>query len=509
MKLFDNQWGFSVDHSNPFLVFPLLQKVAEENVGQKETIDLSRGDPGYGFAPSIRGREFMSFLLFLDTKLNTPSRLFIDNKKSQETRILEDIATYARTAYVPAIAERYLKDLSEFIQRSIQIGKEQGLDWSAYEVLYELFKNSTVSGGTYHNPQGELLFRAIVAWWHKKAVSTPIDYNDLVFTAGASHAIGTLFKLLGQEGLQYLTTGDKVLISSPVYSPYNTIMEHRGIEVVNLSLDPLTGKIDPESLEAVKEIKNIKAILIIDPNNPTGFSMDEGTLNALAELAEQHDSLIITDEVYSAFFEDRHSVVDKCPQRTLRIQARSKIERSTGLRFGDLLITKVANDYLTNHMFKGKLQEGQDFKKAFIFAKGPGGILGEFQHTTFVPGPSQVLGAAHILLGEEERQAYRDWMVNNGNIFCKTLGLAHEGNRYYIIFDLNDVPGCTKTDVAPEEKISELAKRGVIFLPANQFFSEADRNKKDRRHMVRASLANANPDQIRKAAEITKEYLTS
>lgn len=509
MKLYDNQWGFSVDHTNPFRVFPLLQALAKEQVEQDQIVDLSRGDPGYGFAPSRRGREFLSFLLFLDTKLNSTKRLFIQNKKTQETRILEEIATHARSAYVPALAERYLKDLSEFIQRCILLGKDQGLEWTAFDVLYELFKNSTVSGGTYHNPQGEVLFRAIVAWWHKKVLKTPIDYQDLVFTSGASHAIGTLFKLLGQEGLQYLGPGDKVLISSPVYSPYNTIMEHRGIEVVNLSLDPLTGKIDPESLEMVKKSQGIKAFLIIDPNNPTGFSMDEATLATLADLARAMDALVITDEVYSAFFEDRQSLVDLCPERTLRIQARSKIERSTGLRFGDLLINKQANTYLSEHLFKGKLPEGQDFKSAFIFAKGPGGIQGEFQHTTFVPGPAQALGVAHILLGEEERQAYREWMSQNRDVFCKTLGLPHQGNQYYIIFDMNRVPGCTKQEVPPEEKITELAKQGVIFLPANQFFSEADRNKEDRRHMVRASLANANQEQIKMAAEITRHYLTS
>jgi len=55
MKLYDNQWGFSVQHSNPFQVFPLLQEVARENVGGDEMIDLSRGDPGYGFAPVNAG----------------------------------------------------------------------------------------------------------------------------------------------------------------------------------------------------------------------------------------------------------------------------------------------------------------------------------------------------------------------------------------------------------------------------------------------------------------------
>lgn len=509
MKLYDNEWGFSVDHSNPFRVFPLLQDIAKEHVGADSMIDISRGDPGYGVAPSARGREFMSFLLFLDAKLNNAERLFIHTKKTQETRILEDIASWARSAYVPVLAERYLKDMSEFIQRVIAIAAEQGMNWEVYDVLYEIFKSSTVTGGTYHDPQGEKLVRMVVAWWHQKTIAEPLNYEDVVFTAGASHAIGTLFKMLGHEGIQFLNPGDKVLVSSPVYAPYNTIMERRGIEIVNVSVDPFTGKISQNSKDMLETMTGVKMVLVIDPNNPTGFALDQPSLKLLADFAKKQDALVVTDEVYSSFFDEEHSVVDLAPERTIRIQARSKIERSTGLRFGDVLINKKANEYLTKYLLRGLLPEGQDFKKAFVFAKGPGGIHGEFQHTTFVPGPAQYLGAAHMLLGSEERTRFKGWLVENHEIFNQILGLPHKGNRYYLIFDMNDIPGCTKQLVSPEQKIVELAKRGVVLLPANLFFSEEDRNAKDRRNTVRASLVNASPENIQRAAEIIRTYLTS
>jgi aspartate/methionine/tyrosine aminotransferase len=509
MKLYDNEWGFSVEQSNPFRVFPLLQEVAKEHVGADSMIDLSRGDPGYGVAPSTRGREFLSFLLFLDTKLNNGERLFIHSKKTQEARILEEIASWARSAYVPVLAERYLRDLSEFIQRVIAIAAEQGTSWDVYDVLYEIFKSSTVSGGTYHDPQGEKLVRMVVAWWHQGTIAQPLNYDDIVFTAGASHAIGTLFKMLGQEGIQFLNPGDKVLVSSPVYAPYNTIMERRGIEIVNISVDPFTGKISQKSKDMLGKMTGVKMVLVIDPNNPTGFALDQPSLQLLADFAKKQDALVVTDEVYSSFFDEEHSVVDLAPERTIRIQARSKIERSTGLRFGDVLITKQANDYLSKYLLRGLLPEGQDFKKAFIFAKGPGGIHGEFQHTTFVPGPAQILGAAHMLLGADERTVYKEWLVENHEIFNQILGLPHQGNRYYLIFDMNDIPGCTKQLMPPEQKIAELAERGVVLLPANLFFSEEDRNEKNRMNTVRASLVNASPENVRRAAEIIRTYLTS
>ena len=399
MKLYDNTWGFSVEHSNPFQLFPLLQGLARQANKLEDIADLSRGDPGYGFAPSVRGRDFLSFLLFLDTKLNNPHRLFADTIKDQENQILEEIGVLTRSAYLPAVATRSLNDLSDFIKSCIQISEEEGVIMTPYDVLFEIFKHSTISGGCYHDPLGEVLVRRIVAWWHRKTIVTPITADDIILTSGATHAIGTIFKLLGQEGLQFLTHGDKVVITSPVYSPYFHTLKNRGLQALSISMDPITGKIDPASLEAMKGTKGIKAIIVIDPNNPTGFSMDEESLGLLAELAREQDAIIITDEVYSAFFEGRKSIVDLCPERTIRIQARSKIERSTGLRFGDVLITKETNAYLTGKL-SASLPEGQDFKKAFVMAKGPGGIHGEFFHTTFVSGPDQYLGAAHILLGE-------------------------------------------------------------------------------------------------------------
>lgn len=508
MKLYDNPWGFSVEATNPFQLFSLLQGLAQSEQKAQDIADLSRGDPGYGFSPSVRGREFLSFLLFLDTKLNNVKHLFAEHTKEDEKILLEEIAVFAQSAYVPALATRYLNDLSEFIQRCIQIAGEEGVTMSPFDVLHEIFKHSTVSGGSYHHPQGEKLVRMIVAWWHKKTLKTPFSYEDIIFTHGASHAIGTIFKLLGQEGLQFLTHGDSVLITSPVYAPYGNILQNRGLQTISVSMNPLTGKIEPHGLKTLNEAKGVKLLILIDPNNPTGFSMDEETLRLFANFAREQDAIVLSDEVYSAFFEDRLSIMDLCPERTLRIQARSKIERSTGLRFGDVIINPEANKYLTDVRLKGLLPEGWDFKKAFTFAKGPGGVHGEFQHTTFLSGPDQYLGAAHIVLGEEDRKKYREILRKNHDIFTKTLGLPHQGNLYYIMFDMNDVPGCTTQDIPPEQKIYDLAKLGVIYLPANLFFSEEDRALKSRSHTVRASLANGTPEKIKRAAEITRQYLT-
>ncbi|MCA9374094.1 hypothetical protein KC725_02960, partial [Candidatus Peregrinibacteria bacterium] len=74
---------------------------------------------------------------------------------------------------------------------------------------------------------------------------------------------------------------------------------------------------------------------------------------------------------------------------------------------------------------------------------------------------------------------------------------------------LNSVDGCTKGDIPPEQKMVDLAKRGVVYIPANLFFSENERLDNSKLNMVRASVVNTTAERVQRAAKITREYLTS
>ncbi|MDP2624696.1 MAG: pyridoxal phosphate-dependent aminotransferase [Candidatus Peregrinibacteria bacterium] len=508
-RLADNEWGFSVAENNPFRIFRILQDIAKKSVGEAQVIDLSRGDPGYGFTPGVRARRFMGYLLYLDTVFNNTERRVVTHCKTENWEDLRaEIKELTMKEYGDSVGEQYLNDLDFYLSQVAMMANEQGLDWTEFDVFFETFKYCNVSGGTYHDPLGETLVRVVVAWWHQKTIDVKVDYQDLIFTAGASHAIGTLFKLLGAEGLGFLGEHDRVMVTSPVYAPYNSIMESRCIDVLALEIDPLTGEIADHSRKEMDEYEHdVKVVVLVDPNNPTGFSLAPETLEAIGAFAKRKNALIITDEVYSSFFETKKTMIDVCPERTIRINARSKIERSTGLRFGDVMVTKEGQQYIMENILHDYVNENTTWNELFRCAKAPGGILGEFQHTTFVPGPAQFLGALHVVLGKEERGEYRIAVGNNMNVFTETLELPHRGNMYYIIFDLNKVEGANKQQVPMEEKMVQLAKRGVIFVPANLFFSKADRMVKDHRNTVRASVVNTTPENIKKAAEIVKEYL--
>ncbi|HMR00867.1 MAG TPA: pyridoxal phosphate-dependent aminotransferase [Candidatus Gracilibacteria bacterium] len=508
-QLTQNEWGFSIACDNPFAIFRLLQEIARKSVGEEHVIDLSRGDPGYGFTPSERGRLFYSYLLALDTHFNNATERFIHLRREDLDVINAGIESFTRDIYGKRMAEDLLTQLDEFCGDVQEMAAESGLKWDRFDVLHECFRFCNLSGGNYLNPQGETIVRVVLAHWYRKFISVPLTHEDFILTSGASHAIGTLFKSLGVEGVNFLNSQSTVLMFSPVYSPYNMSLLNRNIQSFSLSVDPMTGALSEESLEHLKSFDGrLSAIILIDPNNPTGFSLSDDAIAKIAEIARQHDALVITDEVYASFFPKKKTLVDYCPERVVRIDARSKIERSTGLRFGDMFISQEANEYITNTILGSHLS-GIDFKNYLMQAKGPGGSDGELQHTTFVPGPSQFLGIAHMVMAGEERQRYFEGVQHNVDLFVSELQLPHKGNMYYTIFDLNSIDGCTKGNVSPEQKMVELAKRGVVYIPANLFFSENERLDNSKLNMVRASVVNTSAERVQKAAKITREYLTS
>lgn len=501
--LTNNTWGFSITHDNPFAIFRLLQSVAQESVGEANIIDLSRGDPGYGFTPSAKGRNFYSYLLALDTLFNNETDRFDLKGVDQRIRV------FTEQRYSKKVASDLLADLDMFCLKIQEMAAECGLKWDRFDVFYQIFGFCALSGGTYLNPQGEKIIRVVLAHWYRQFIDVPMTHEDFILTNGASHAIGTLFKALGNEGIGFLNSQSTVLMFSPVYSPYNVSLLNRNIPSFTLMVHPMTGMIDDDSLQHLKSFNGrLNTIILIDPNNPTGFSLSESSLQKVADIAEEHDSLILTDEVYASFFPKKKTIVDFCPKRVIRIDARSKIERSTGLRFGDMFISEMANRYITEEILKNHLS-GIDLKSYLIQAKGPGGTEGEFQHTTFVPGPSQFLGISHMVMAEEERQRYFEGLQRNVEIFMQELQLPHNGNMYYTLFDMNAVEGATRQDVPAEEKFLELARRGVVYIPAHLFFSENERIKSDMTSMARASVVNTTSENVGRAAKITREYLTS
>ncbi|MFA5947804.1 MAG: pyridoxal phosphate-dependent aminotransferase [Candidatus Gracilibacteria bacterium] len=511
LKLRDNKWGFDIGLDNPFRIFRVLREIAIAENGEENIVDLSRGDPGYGFSPSVKGREFYAFLVEIDTILNNPKHHFVSDNRDDFDTLWAKIQTHAKETYNAKKADKLIEDFYFFLTRIQKYANAQGLAWDKKQIIFEMFKYSALSGGSYLNPQGEPLTRCVIANHYNEMYGLDIDYKDLVLVQGVSHGIATMFKVACDERMNFLKKGDHVLITSPVYSPYNTIMDNLGVIPYSIPVNPSTGKVEGDLDEILKNApENTKMICLIDPNNPTGFMCDEEFLKKIADFAKERNCLIVSDEVYGDFFfERKKTIIHFARERTIMIGGRSKIERSTGLRFGEFVVAKEAQKYIAENILKGNLDIAPDFMNLLIFAKAPGGIRGEFQHVAFVTGPSQYMGISHMIFGEDDRHEYLRRIRVNMETFYETLGLTYNKNLYYACFDLLEIPGNKREGMLPEDLFVGLAKKGVVLIPANLFFSEGERKKKDLRFQARASLPNLTFTYLQKAAKLIKEYMTA
>lgn len=131
------------------------------------------------------------------------------------------------------------------------------------------------------------------AYYQKYGVD--ISPDDIVVTSGASE--GILFTLLA-----CLDRGESVLSPEPLYANYLGFAAMADVQVKPITTSIDTGFALPGIADFHRAITpDVKAILLCNPNNPTGALYPESTLRALGEIALERDLYIIIDEVYREF----------------------------------------------------------------------------------------------------------------------------------------------------------------------------------------------------------------
>ena len=162
-----------------------------------------------------------------------------------------------------------------------------------------------------------------------------LKYNfetDILVTVGVSEALDLAMRAI-------LAPGDEVLIPEPCYVSYPacTILAG-GVPVIVPAKIENEFRITPEELEPHVTDKT-KAILIGYPNNPTGAVMEREDLLKIADFAEKHDLIVISDEIYGdlTYGEREHVCFAALPNmqdRTILLNGFSKAYAMTGWRIG-------------------------------------------------------------------------------------------------------------------------------------------------------------------------------
>jgi alanine-synthesizing transaminase len=131
---------------------------------------------------------------------------------------------------------------------------------------------------------------AVAREWTR--IGFPAQADRVLITAGTSEGIELTLTALADPG-------DAVLVPSPTYPLYTAVLAKIGAEARYYRTDPANGWLpDLEHLESLVTPRT-KALVVIDPNNPTGAVYPEPVRRALIDIAERHGLVILADEVYA------------------------------------------------------------------------------------------------------------------------------------------------------------------------------------------------------------------
>ncbi|KUP05336.1 aromatic amino acid aminotransferase [Bacillus coahuilensis p1.1.43] len=157
--------------------------------------------------------------------------------------------------------------------------------------------------------------------------------NEIIVTIGASQALDIALRAI-------VNPGEEVIVIEPSFVSYAPLVELCGGKAVRIQTKGEEEfKLQPEDLRAAITDRT-KAILICSPNNPTGTVMEKEDYLKLLPIIEEHDLLVISDEIYSELvYDGTHQSVPALPgmyERTIFINGFSKGFAMTGWRLGFL-----------------------------------------------------------------------------------------------------------------------------------------------------------------------------
>jgi len=162
------------------------------------------------------------------------------------------------------------------------------------EIALNAIRQITAPVIAYTDSAGYLSYRTGLVTYYKK-LGISLDTSDIVVTNGGSEAIIFAF-------MACLNPGDEVIIPEPFYANYNGFAVQAGITVVPVPSSIETDFALPPVQEFEKRItERTRAILICNPNNPTGYLYSQQEIEQLGEIAKKYDLFLMADEVYREF----------------------------------------------------------------------------------------------------------------------------------------------------------------------------------------------------------------
>jgi aspartate aminotransferase len=345
------------------------------------------------------------------------------------------------------------------------------------EVALNALRNIDQKVIEYSHSAGNESYRRKLAGYYKN-IGIDVDHTELLVTTGGSEAI--LFALNS-----CLNPGDEVITPEPLYANYNGFAISSGVKIV-----PVTSYIEDDfALPPIADIEKkitakTKAILIANPNNPTGYLYSKEELYQLRDIVKRHDLWLFSDEAYREFCYDgaEHFTAMKLEgieNNVILLDSVSKRYSECGVRIG-ALVTKNSDVIST----------ALKFAQARLSPPGLGQIAAEASIDT----PADYFSGVN-----REYTARRNYMVDALNlipgVYCpKPLG------AFYTVVKLP----VDDTDKFAQWLLEEFEYKNqtVMIAPASGFYSTPGYGKNEARIAYVLKI-----DDLRNAMETLAEAL--
>ena len=328
-----------------------------------------------------------------------------------------------------------------------------------------------------HSAGNESYRRKLVEYY--KSVDVHVAHDDILITTGGSEAI--LFGFLA-----CLDAGDEVIIPEPFYANYNGFATEAGVFV-----KPITSSIESGfALPPIEDFEKVitektRAIMICNPNNPTGYLYSRQEIETLKTIIHKHDLFLFSDEAYREFcYTGQHfsamqlSGVD---DNVILMDTISKRYSACGARIGSF-VTKN----------KLVLQTAMKFAQARLSPPGFGQILGE---------AALDLPDDYFISIKEEYRIRRDTLVKRLNaisgVYC-----PEPGGAFYAMASLP----IDDTDIFCQWLLESFTYKGatIMLAPATGFYGTEGLGKKEVRlaYVLNIDAINSAMDCLEKALEV-------
>ena len=201
----------------------------------------------------------------------------------------------------------------------------------------DALKNVDRSVLEYSPSAGFLSLREKLAKYYGK-YNIELTPEDIIVTSGGSEAV--LFAFLA-----CLNPGDEIIVPEPAYANYMAFAVSAGAVIKSVPSSIETGFALPPVEEFEKLItERTKAILICNPNNPTGYLYTRSEMNQIRDIVKKHDLYLFSDEVYREFIYTGSPYISACHLEGLEnnvvlIDSVSKRYSECGIRIG-AIVTK-------------------------------------------------------------------------------------------------------------------------------------------------------------------------